>query len=523
MGFKRVDFMDIFEIIHRWYSGQKINHIAQNCDYDRKTVRKYILIANEIGISKDKPLPAKDELLTLLDPFLLNENQRPSPAQSLLKPHLQEVVDLINDPHNALKPKIAFEVICEKHNLDGKVSYSSFKRFAKVNDIIINPSKATCRIEVPPGSETQIDYGYMGLLYDPIADRRRKVYAFISTLSHSRHKYVEFVYKQNQQSFVASHVKMFEYFGGVTLRIVIDNLKTGIIKPDLYDPSINRTYREMAEHYDCFIDPCRVTHPKDKGKVENQVPVVRQQFRKQLALNPNLDIAVANQLVRQWCLGKHGYRAHGTTGWQPYPTFLRNERPKLKPLPEYSFEIATWKQCTVHPDHYIQFNKKAYSAPNAYIGKKLWVKGTDRIVQLYYKSRLITQHVITDHYRHTNWDHFPENMRKVLDEGLPAYLQKQAGKLGPRFSELIRNVLKPHAFINLRKAQGLVNLKKRYNHDLLEQAASITLDQHLSVTPKSFIRLLEKLKQQNQQEKQIPVSVFTSEFIRPMNYFNRQQ
>ena len=92
------------------------------------------------------------------------------------------------------------------------------------------------------------------------------VYAFIATLSHSRHKFVDFVYKQDQQSFVASHVKMFNYFDGVPKRLVIDNLKNGVLKADLYDPRLNPTYRELAEHYRCFIDPARVSRPKDKGK-----------------------------------------------------------------------------------------------------------------------------------------------------------------------------------------------------------------------------------------------------------------
>ena len=115
------------------------------------------------------------------------------------------------------------------------------------------------------------------------------------------------------------------------------------------------------------------------------------------------------------------------------------------------------------------------------------------------------------------------NMKKVLDEGLPAYLQKQAGKVGPHFQKLIRRTLKPHAFINLRKAQSLINLMKKYNHRLLEEAASLALDQHLSVSPKAFIQLLEKLKNESLDEKQIPISLFTSEFIRPIDYFTKNQ
>ncbi|MBN1349266.1 transposase [candidate division KSB1 bacterium] len=159
-----------------------------------------------------------------------------------------------------------------------------------------------------PGSEVQIDYAKMGLLYDPLSMKRKTVYAFIATLSHSRHKYVEFVYRQDQVSFVSSNVKMLEFFGGVPLRIVLDNLKSGVIKPDLYDPQFNRSYREMAEYYDCFLDPCRVADPKGKAKVERDVQTVRDQFRKMVALNERLDINQANQKIKQWCREEYGQK-----------------------------------------------------------------------------------------------------------------------------------------------------------------------------------------------------------------------
>lgn len=518
MAFKKITIMDIYEIIRRWHNRQHKKHIAQLLGYDRKTVRKYIQKAIAKGLSLEHPLPEKEQVLDLLQDAVTT-TQRPSKAQTLLEPFLAEIVDLINDQKNPLKPKTAFEVICERHDLVGKVSYSSFKRFVKAHSLAISPSKTTCRLEVPPASEVQIDYAKVGLLFDPLTGKRKTVYAFIATLSYSRHKYVEFVYSQNQQSFVVSHVNMFEYFEGVPERILLDNLKTGVIKPDLYDPQLNPTYREMAEHYHGFLDPCRAAHPKDKGKVERDVQTIRQQFRKQLALNPKLDIQKANQTIKTWCIEQYGHRKHGTTQLEPYHTFLECEKASLKPLPQETFEIAQWKQATVHPDHYIQFNKKAYSAPHAYVGRKVWVKGTHKLVQIFYEHKLIKQHVITSSYRHTDWGDFPENVKAALDEGLPRHLQSKAAEVGPQFQQLVRNTLKPHAFLNLRKAQALLALAERWPHQLVEQAAAYAIAQNISATPKSFIRLLQSLEGQNQPQTQLPVSEQTFEFIRDMAYF----
>jgi len=518
MAYKRITLMDIWEIIRRRHKKQSISHISHVLGYDRKTVNKYIQLAQQIGIDFEQPLPPKEKLPNLFQNDL-SDRQRQSPSQEYLQPLLAELTELVNDKHHWLKPKIAFEVLCQRHDLYGKVSYSSFKRFVRKNSIAVSPQKSTCRIEVEAGQEIQIDYAKVGLLYDPLTNKRRTAYAFIATLSHSRHKYIEFVYKQDQQSFVASHIKMFEYFGGVPLRILIDNLKSGVIKPDLYDPKLNRAYQEMAEFYDCFIDPCRVRHPKDKGKVERDVQTVRQQFRKFLALYPAADIADLNRLVRKWCTQEYGQRDHGTTHLKPYQVFIAKEQPVLKPLPPEPFEIARWKEATVHPDHYIQFDKKAYTVPHAYVGKEVWVKATDKIVQIYYREQLIKQHVITAHYRHTDFNDFPPNVKAVLDD--PLNLELRAEQIGERFAKMIRRVLEPHAYINMRKAQGLLSLAQKHKSSLVEKAADYALEHNISVNPKNFKRLLENLEQENHQNNQPPLSQQSMQFVRPMNYFIR--
>jgi len=518
MAYKEVTFMDIWEIIRRRHNKQSLSHIARVLDYDRKTVKKYIQYAQERGIDFNRPLPPKERLLDSFQDAASNR-RRPRPAQRLLQPFLDEISELVNDKNHPIKLKIAFEVVCQRHDLDGKVSYSSFKRFMRKNRVAVFPQMATCRIEVEAGQEAQIDYCKVGLLYDPLCGTKRTVYAFITTLSHSRHKFVEFVFKQDQQSFTASHVKMFDYFEGVPRRILIDNLKNGVVKPDLYDPRLNRAYRDMAEHYGCFIDPCRVRHPKDKGKVERDVQTVRQQFRKFLHLYPTMDLAQANRLIRKWSFDEYGQKEHGTTRLKPFAVFIDKEQAALKSTPTEPFEIAQWKEATVHPDHYIQFNKKAYSAPHAFVGKKVWVKATDKIVQIYYQDRLIKQHVVTNSYRHTDFDDFPPNVKAALDQGVPLNLQRRANLVGENFAKMIRSVLEPHAFMNLRKAQGLLSLAEKYKNGLVEKTARRALKLEMAVTPKLFKNLLEKIQQENQQNNQPPLSQQSLDFVRQMDYF----
>jgi len=519
MAYKEVTIMDISEIIRRRQDGQNIAQISRALGIDRKTVRKYISKVD----AEIFDAGCKDHMPALPKELITELHGRPAKKQALFEPYLDEIRNLINNKVNPLKPKTAFEVIRARHNLSGKVSYTSFKRFVKTHRIAIVPDRTTCRIEVKPASQLQVDYCKSGLLYDPTSRKRRTVYAFLGTLSFSRHKYVEFVFRQNQQSFVQSHVRMFDWFRGVPKTIAIDNLKAGIIKPDLYDPKLNRAYDEMAQHYGCFIDPCRVASPKDKGKVERDVQTVREQFRKLLALNPTIMLNEANSAIKDWLINDYGSRKHGTTNREPYLLFTEIEQPLLHELPEEPYDAALWKEATVHPDHYIQVNKKAYSIPHPYVGKKVMVKVTHNLVQVYYNELLIKQHLVTRGFRHTDLNDFPDNVRHALDSGVPLYLCKEAAKIGPNLEKLVRGILSIHAFINLRKAQGIVSIAQKHPADIIEQAAETALARFGSVNLKLFKSIVEKLHQrQTEHNNQLSISDETSSFVRGMEYFTHR-
>lgn len=157
MAYKRITAMDIWEIIRRWHDKQSIRHIAKVSGYDWKTVKKFIHYAQEHGLDVEQPLPPKKDVLYLFQNAAVG-HPRPRPAQEILQPFLCEISELINDKHHSLRPKIAFEVICQRHDLDGQVSYSSFKRFVRKNNLALSPQKVTCHIEVEAGQEIQVDY-----------------------------------------------------------------------------------------------------------------------------------------------------------------------------------------------------------------------------------------------------------------------------------------------------------------------------------------------------------------------------
>jgi transposase len=119
--------------------------------------------------------------------------------------------------------------------------------------------------DTPPGQEAQIDYGHLGYWVDPATGRRRRVVAFVMVLACSRHLFVRPVLVMDQRAWTEAHVEAFEFFGGCPARLVPDNLRTGVDRPDLYDPKLNRSYAELAEHYRVLVDPARAGKPRDKG------------------------------------------------------------------------------------------------------------------------------------------------------------------------------------------------------------------------------------------------------------------
>lgn len=511
MGYKRINIMDILEISRRYFSGETINSISKQSGLDRKTIRKYLTTLKARGITSYD----KEKLESIRQELLSKQNGRPGRLQEKLMTYIEEIRELMTD--KGLHLKSICEVLEERHTIE--ISYSSFKRFVNSNNIRQEKDRSTCRLEKEPGVELQVDYAKMGLLFDPITGKSKTVYAFIGTLSSSRHKYIEYVYSQNQQSFVQSHVRMFEYFGAVPKIIIIDNLKSGVIKPDLYDPKLNKAYAAMAEHYECFINPARVATPKDKPIVERDVQTVREQFKKMKAINGQIPINEANRDIKDWAINKYGLSKHGTTGLKPYEEFLNNEKKEMLRHPVTAYEAPIWKEVSVHPDHYIQINKKSYSIPHRYVGKKVWVKVTARMVYVYYEENLIKQHSIPDGYRKTDFNDFPENMQSALRNGMPGYLQAKAHKISEEFGKLVSKILSPHAFINMRSAQGIISIAEKTDPDIVSRASLIAMENRKRVTPKVFKRILEKMENPDKPETTITLSEETASYIRNTAYF----
>jgi hypothetical protein len=356
------------------------------------------------------------------------------------------------------------------------------------------------------------------MLYDTITKRNRGVWMYTGLLSCSRLPYIEFVYSMNQQSFTGSAINMFNFYDGVPEYLSIDNLKTGVIKPDLYEPLLNQAFAEMTSYYGTFINTCRVKKPKDKGKIERLIPVARELFRMLKHTIENSTLDILNQKAREWILKEYGQKIHGTTGQKPLEIFKVLEKSKLKPLPEQVFEIPVWKKVKVHPDRFIQFDKKRYCLPARYRRMELWAKKSGKTLYIYDKNyHMIRQYVITNKKVNYLESDFPEEKCRMLRSYYPRELIREASLYGIHSRDYIASVLQPHAFINLRRAMGLLRVIKNNSFISKLDDVCIKATRMGIVHPKKLQSLMDA--EESQQDLPVPISSTGRLMIRDSAYY----
>lgn len=484
MARRNIQMNEVVETIYQWHEGRKIRQISSSLGIDRKTVRKYLGFLNELSISRDNPLPEEQDLIRRLKRLRAQRAATyQAPGIELINRYRDDIKRWFEDPH--MTAKQVWRLLKECHHI--KVAYTTVKRYVK-KEFPREPLPVIARIETPPGDEAQVDFGYAGLMFDPTTKKNRKAWAFIMTLSFSRHRFVHFVFRQDIPTWLDCHERAFTCFGGVPSRIVLDNLKSGVLKPDIYDPLINYAYADLERHYGFIADPAKRGDAEQKGKVERSVASVKQQL---LAGRTFKDIREANERALTWCKEEIGQEIHGTTKRKPYPVFLAEEKKRLKPLPEAHFERPLWKSCTVHPDHHIVFDKSYYSLPTRYIGKKVWVKGTYKTVEVFLDCERIKLHpraTAPGTFTTDQMDYPPGKLAYLM--ATPTWCRKKAADYGAHTEALMNAVLEEHAMRNLRKAQAILRLAEKYT-DIVEKVAERALS-YGNIQYKSLKVMLEK-------------------------------
>jgi transposase len=460
MAGRRSPVTDVREILRRLQLREPERRIARDLGVGRNTVARYREWAEGQQWLEHSALPEPGALAALLQPA---PDERSVHEQSLVEPFREQVIALQKD---GVEGQAIYQLLVEQHQFGG--SYSSVKRFLR--QLAPSIGRATLRIEVEPGDEAQVDFGTAGQFLDRDLGRIRRAWVFVMVLSHSRHQYAELVFDQTVATWLRLHRAAFEFFGGVPCRVVLDNLRAAIVHAALYDPEVQRSYREFAEHYGFLIAPCRPRTPEHKGKVEQGgVHYVK---RNALAGRAFRDIHDGNRHLWRWCLETAGRRVHGTTKRIPLEVFDHIERPALRPLPVTPWELTEWKQAKLHADCHVVFEGAYYSAPHRLLGERLWVRATVAKIEVFHDWALVATHRrARPGQRRTLAAHLPPDKVHFLTQ-TPAWCRTRAAEVGPACVDFIEALLGDRPLDRLRSAQGVLRLGQRYGTARLEAACA---------------------------------------------------
>lgn len=447
--------IEVAEVLYRVNKGIAKRHICRSLKISRNTVRRIIKQAESFGFCLGRSSNADIEEISREIMGTRNKTARKSNSiQERLSKNHEQIKEWLKERY--MTTKQIKRLLTEQGE---KASESSVRRYIYNN--FQKPKKTTMHLETQPAKQAQVDFSYVGMMFDPILKKKRRTYAFIMTLSHSRYRFVRFTFKQDSASWNDCHIRAFNFFGGVPETVLLDNLKSGVIKPDIYDPTINRAYAELERHYGFVADPAKVRKAEHKGKVERSVLIVKEQI---IAGRNHEDIQAANEYAEKWSRDDNAHTITSTTGKTPWVRFIRDEKDILIKLPEQDFERSTWKEATVHNDHHVVFEGSFYSVPTRYVSEKVMIRATARMVQIYYEEKLIKSHVRSAQKGKwiTDTTDYPEHINKFLEQ-TPKACIGVAQSMGEHVYTVISRILTKPSITKQRKAQAVLRLADKYS------------------------------------------------------------
>lgn len=359
---------------------------------------------------------------------------------------------------------------------DSGYGYSQFCELYRRWEGRLSP---TMRQRHAAGETLFVDYaGATVDVVDPKTGEVRKASIFVAALGASNLTYAEATWTQTLPDWVASHRRCFEYLGGVPATVVPDNLKAGVTKACFHDPRINRTYAEMAAHYDTALVPARPAKPRDKSKVEVAVQIVQRWVLARLRHRRFTSLADLNEAIREE-LDTLNAKVTRHLGASRRDLFERIDRPALKPLPATPYDYAEWRERTVSLDYHVEIDRHYYSVPHTLLKRKVWARIGERTVEIYHNGTRVAAHRrMSGNRRHTTLrEHMPPAHDRMADR-TPANLIASARKIGPNVAMLCEAILRDrkHPQQGYRSCLGVLNLKRLHDPATLDAACLRALE-----------------------------------------------
>lgn len=472
MAQERLTLRKIREILRlKWDKGLSNRTIARSCRTSHSTVGEYVKRAEMAGLKWPLPEDIDDEKLAeLLFPRTGQEKQQAIPIPDWDKVHTEL-------RRKGVTLQLLWNEYIEKHP-EG-YCYSQFCALYRGWAKKLNP---TMRLNHKAGETIYIDYaGQTVPVIDLSTGEIREAEIFVAVLGASSYTYAEAQWAQDLASWTSGHVRTFDFIGGVTEVVMPDNLKAGVTHPCRYEPGINITYQELAEHYGVAVVPARVRKPRDKAKAEVGVQVVERWILAPLRNRKFFSLAELNRAIRDLLIELNN-RSMKHLGKSRKELFEELDRPALKPLPAMPYEFAKWKKARVNIDYHVEFDKHYYSVPYHLHRQDVHIRSTERTVEIYFNGKQVAMHPLSRAKgRHTTTrEHMPPAHQHYGDWS-PDRFMRWAGKIGTHTQQLIDVILnsKQHPQQAYRICLGVLGFAKKVGQERLESACCYALDHEI--------------------------------------------
>jgi transposase len=521
MSKKEYTVIEILDILRRCKAGDGFRAIATATGIARNTVRKYIRLGEANGFNREADIDLEDIAYAVFKEVHKDSNPNDlSIRDNVLMPHKETIENwLIRDHLTVTKAHIKLL------RTGITISYSSLYRFAQERIGIGGDSGTVRMAATEPGEVAEVDFGRLGYIFDKALNRMKVLYALVVTLVFSRYQYVHVTHKQDLPALIGGIEDAWDFFGGITRRLIIDNMKAAVVKSDRYEPIFNRTFLEYSQYRGFIIDPAVARHPQGKATVERQMPYVRENFFKGEEF---LNIDHVQREAVKWCMTVAGLRIHGTTRKQPRRVFEEQEQHLLLPLAEQRYDVPKWGSVKAHPDHHIRFGNALYSIPSNYVGATLEVRADSKLLRIYHRGEVIKTHpVVAEGTRSTDYKDYPKHKTAYAMRNCDYYIGK-AKEVGTDCKGFMEKLLAgDFPWSKLRQAQKLIRLAEKYGSKRIEQACTRALSFDLI----DVFRLERIVNQALGQETNIGKGgasskrgvVVPGRFGRPAEYFKQNQ
>ena len=469
----RLPMRKIRQVLQLHHSCNYSNHeISRACGIAPSTVAEYLFRAGAAGLTW--PLPAE-----LTDTSLSERLFPPTPATDEPPRPLPDFELIRSEKIKHRKVCLTRETLWKEYIAQYPDGYQ-YSTYCALYKNWLGQRSYCMRQEHKAGEKLFVDYSSCLEIWDKATGEPVTTQFFVSVWGASCFTYAEASLSQTLPAWCGSHVRAFDYFGCVPRILVPDNLKSAVIKPSLYEPVLNPTYVNLAEHYSAVVIPARAVHPKDKAKVENGVLVAKRWILAQLRNRVFFSLAELNAAIGE-LLEALNSRTMKAVKKSRRELFEELDRPAAMALPAARYEYAEWYSTRVQNDYRIKADESFYTVPCRLVGEKVDIRMTENAVEVLHGGAVVAAHqrsrMAGSFIR--NAAHLPPPHRAYL-EWTPERIFEWAAKTGPNTERLLKLVIagKAHPEQGYKVCFGILRFGKSCGYDRLEAAAGRALRFH---------------------------------------------